>query len=178
MFRFILKTLAVATAGLCLAVLATGGTYALWNKSATIAGATVTAGAATLQIASPLSMSPIRLYPGHTTYGTFVVTNTGNVPLSLNVQSITGVASNSFTQSLTAAVAVAGAGATVADCPAIASYPWSMISTAPIAGTLGSILGVGASTTLCVSTTLGSNAAASAQSQTIPVFTLTIGGSQ
>ena len=176
--RTLLKALAAATAGLCLAMLATGGTYALWNKSATIPGGTVSAGEAALQITFPLAMDPTRLYPGLTTYGTFVVTNTGTVPLLLNVQSLTGVTSNSFTQSLTVAVAVAGGGATVADCPAIASYPWSKISTAPIAGTLGSTLGAGASTTLCVSTTLASNAPAAAQSQTVPAFTLTIGGSQ
>jgi hypothetical protein len=177
--RSILKALAAVTAALFVGVISTGGTYALWNKSATIAGGTVTAGAATLAISTPLSMPSTLLYPGLTTYGVFVVTNSGTVPLQLTVQSLTGVASTPFSQSLTVSVAVdPGAGGTVADCPAIASYPWSRVATSPTAGSLGSTLNVGASATLCVSTALASNAPAAAQGQSVPSFTLTIGGTQ
>jgi len=177
--RSILKTLAALMAALFVGVIATGGTYALWNKSADIAGGTVKAGSASLVISSPLSMSSTLLYPGLTTYGAFVVTNTGTVPLQLSVQSLTGVTATPFSQSLTVAVAIAPAvGATVADCPSLASYPWSRISTSPTAGDLGSTLNAGASTTLCVSTALASNAATTAQGQGIPGFSLTIGGTQ
>ena len=177
--RSILKALATLMAALFVGVIATGGTYALWNKSADIAGGTVKAGSASLVISSPLSMSSTLLYPGLTTYGAFVVTNTGTVPLQLSVQSLTGVTATPFSQSLTVAVAIAPAvGATVADCPSLASYPWSRISTSPTAGALGATLNAGASTTLCVSTALASNAATTAQGQGIPGFSLTIGGTQ
>ena len=177
--RPILKALAAVTVALFIGVIATGGTYALWNKSTTIAGGTVNAGSASLVISSPLTMPSTLLYPGLTTYGAFVVTNTGTVPLQLSVQSLTGVTATPFSQSLTVAVAVAPAvGATVADCPSLASYPWSRISTSPAAGDLGSTLNAGASATLCVSTALAANAPATAQGQTVSAFTLTIGGIQ
>jgi hypothetical protein len=177
--RSILKALAAVMAALFVGVIATGGTYALWNKSTNIAGETVKAGAAALVISSPLTMPSTLLYPGLTTYGTFVVTNSGDVPLQLTVQSLTGVASTSFSQSLTVAVAIDPAvGATVADCPSLASYPWSRISTSPTAGSLGATLNAGASATLCISTALASNAATTAQGQAVPGFSLTIGGTQ
>jgi predicted ribosomally synthesized peptide with SipW-like signal peptide len=177
--RSIIKVLAAVTAALFVGVIATGGTYALWNKSTTITGGTVKAGVATLVISSPLTMPSTLLYPGLTTYGTFVVTNSGDVPLQLTVQSLTGVASTSFSQSLAVAVAVDPAvSATVADCPSLGSYPWSQISSAPIAGSLGATLNSGASATLCVSTTLASTAATTAQGQAVRGFSLTIGGTQ
>ena len=178
--RPILKALAAVTVALFIGVIATGGTYALWNKSTTIAGGTVNAGSASLVISSPLTMPSTLLYPGLTTYGAFVVTNTGTVPLQLSVQSLTGVTTTTpFSQSLTVAVAVAPAvGATVADCPSLAAYPWSRISTSPTAGDLGSTLNAGTSATLCVSTALAANAPATAQGQSVPAFTLTIGGIQ
>ena len=177
--RSILRVLAAVTAALFVGVIATGGTYALWNKSTTITGGTVKAGVATLVISSPLTMPSTLLYPGLTTYGTFVVTNSGDVPLQLTVQSLTGVASTSFSQSLAVAVAVDPAVSdTVADCPNLGPYPWSQISTAPIAGSLGATLNAGASATLCVSTTLASTAATTAQGQAVRGFSLTIGGTQ
>ena len=175
----ILKALAAFSAAIIVGVVATGGTYALWNSSVNIGGGTVKAGAATLVISRPLTMSSTLLYPGLTTYGAFVVTNSGDVPLQLTLQSLTGVISNGFTQNLTVSVAVApSASATVADCPAISSYPWSRVATAPTAGSLGTTLNVGASATLCVSTSLASNAPAAAQGQSAPSFTLTVGGTQ
>ena len=177
--RSILKALAAVTAALFVGVIATGGTYALWNKSADITGASVKAGAAALVISTPLTMPTTLLYPGLTTYGAFVVTNTGTVPLQLSVQSLTGVTATPFSQSLTVAVAIDPAvGATVADCPSLASHPWSRISTSPTAGALGSTVNAGASATLCVSTALAANAPATAQGQSVPAFTLTIGGIQ
>lgn len=177
--RSILKALAVVSAALLVGVVATGGTYALWNSSVKISGATVKAGAATLVISRPLTMSSTLLYPGLSTYGVFVVTNSGDVPLQLNLQSLTGITSNPLTQNLTVSVAVASsAGATVADCLAISSYPWSRVATAPTAGSLGTTLNVGASATLCVSTSLAANAPAAAQGQSAPTFTLTVGGTQ
>jgi predicted ribosomally synthesized peptide with SipW-like signal peptide len=177
--RSILTVFAAVTAAIFAGLIATGGTYALWNKSTTITGGTVKAGVATLVISSPLTMPSTLLYPGLTTYGTFEVTNSGDVPLQLTVQSLTGVAPTSFTQNLTVSVAVAPrASATAADCPAISSYPWARVATASTAGSLGTILNVGASATLCVSTSLASTAPAAARGQSAPAFTLNIGGTQ
>ncbi len=177
--RSILKALAAVSAALFVGVVATGGTYALWNSSVRIGGGTVKAGAATLVISRPLAMSSTLLYPGLTTYGVFAITNSGDVPLQLNLQSLTGVTSNALTQNLTLSVAVASsASASAADCPAISSYPWSRVATAPTAGSLGTTLNVGASATLCVSASLASNAPAAAQGQSAPSFTLTVGGTQ
>ena len=175
--RSILKALAAVCVALFVGVVATGGTYALWNSSVKIGGGTVKAGAATLVISRALTMSSTLLYPGLTTYGAFEVTNSGDVPLQLNLQSLTGVTSNGFTQNLTVSVAVAPS-ATVADCPALSSYPWSRVATAPTAGSLGTTLSAGSSATLCVSTSLASNAPAAAQGQSAPSFTLTVGGTQ
>jgi len=177
--RSILKALAAVSAALFVGVVATGGTYALWNSSVNIGGGTVKAGAATLVISRTLTMPATLLYPGLTTYGVFEVTNSGDVPLQLNLQSLTGVTSNALTQNLTLSVAVApSTTATVADCPALSSYPWSRVATAPTAGSLGTTLSAGASAILCVSTSLASNAPAAAQGQSAPSFTLTVGGTQ
>ena len=86
--RLTRATLAVA-AGLVLALLATGGTYAYLSRSTTTGGATVTAGTAGFTVATGAAVSLTGLYPGSASYGSYTLTNTGDVPLALSVSSLT-----------------------------------------------------------------------------------------
>lgn len=76
----------VLAVGVSVSVLGAGGTYALWNASASTKGATIKSGTATLTV-SPLSaMYTPPIGPGASTTGSFTVKNTGTVPLGIRVQ--------------------------------------------------------------------------------------------
>ncbi|PYY63358.1 MULTISPECIES: TasA family protein [unclassified Curtobacterium] len=67
------------------ALLGTGGTYALWNGTASTAATTVRSATATVSVSSTTAMNTAVLGPGTSTTGTFTVRNTGSVPLSVRV---------------------------------------------------------------------------------------------
>ena len=67
------------------ALLGTGGTYALWNGTASTAATTVRSATATVSVSSTTAMNTAVLGPGTSTTGTFTVRNTGSVPLSMRV---------------------------------------------------------------------------------------------
>jgi hypothetical protein len=67
------------------ALLGAGGTYALWNGTASTAATTVRSATATLSVSSTTAMNTAVLGPGTSTTGTFTVRNTGSVPLSMRV---------------------------------------------------------------------------------------------
>ncbi|PYY60662.1 hypothetical protein DEJ17_05795 [Curtobacterium sp. MCSS17_011] len=67
------------------ALLGTGGTYALWNGTASTAATTVRSATATVSVGSTTAMNTAALGPGTSTTGTFTVRNTGSVPLSMRV---------------------------------------------------------------------------------------------
>jgi hypothetical protein len=67
-------------------VVATGGTYALWNAAAGTSNAvTITSGSATIRVSVLSALRSPALAPGSSTTGTFTVRNTGTVPLSMRV---------------------------------------------------------------------------------------------
>lgn len=80
--------LALGTAVL-VAVVGSGGTYALWDRSASTRASTVRSGTATVVVSPLTAMYRTPLAPGDSTTGTFSVRNTGSVPLSIRL-SLTG----------------------------------------------------------------------------------------
>jgi hypothetical protein len=172
--RGILKALATVTAALAIGVLATGGTYALWNKSAAIATATITAGTAGLAVTTPLSMPATVIYPGITIYGTFAVKNTGDVSMLLNVKSL-ALPPTALGSALTVS---AGVVSTTGACATGVSLPWSGTAASVAAVNLSSTaLAAGASATVCVGLAVLSSAPVSAAGQTA-AFTLGVNGIQ
>ena len=155
-------------------MLATGGTYALWNKSAPIASATITAGTAGLAVTTPLSMPATVISPGLTTYGTFVVKNSGNVSLLLSVKSL-ALPSTALGSGLTVS---AGVVSTTGACAGGVSLPWSGTATSVAAVNLSStVLAAGALATVCVTLAVLSSAPGSAAGQSA-AFTLGVNGIQ
>lgn len=71
---------AVATA-----LLGVGGTYALWNGTASTAATTVKSATATITVGTLSTMNTTVLGPGTGVTGTFAVKNTGSIPLSMRV---------------------------------------------------------------------------------------------
>ncbi|MCS6551974.1 CalY family protein [Curtobacterium flaccumfaciens] len=67
------------------ALLGAGGTYALWNGTASTAATTVRSATATITVGSTTAMNTAVLGPGTSTTGTFTVRNTGSIPLSMRV---------------------------------------------------------------------------------------------
>ena len=67
------------------ALLGAGGTYALWNGTASTASTTVRSATATITVGSTTAMNTAVLGPGTSTTGTFTVRNTGSIPLSMRV---------------------------------------------------------------------------------------------
>ncbi|MEO7005590.1 MAG: hypothetical protein ABI065_01045 [Terrimesophilobacter sp.] len=173
----VLKTLAGVSSAVLIALLATGGTYALWNGEATVPGGTMRAGAASFAV-TPIpgqALPTTALYPGLTIYGGYTATNTGDVPLALSVQSLSGSASpTAFSSALSIAVGAVG---TPAECTAGFPVGWTGGFASP-AGTLGLVLAAGQSTTLCLSVTLPVTAANGIQGSAAPDFRVVIGGVQ
>ncbi|WXF90508.1 TasA family protein [Curtobacterium flaccumfaciens pv. flaccumfaciens] len=67
------------------ALLGAGGTYALWNGTASTGATTVRSATATITVGSTTAMNTAVLGPGTSTTGTFTVRNTGSIPLSMRV---------------------------------------------------------------------------------------------
>jgi len=162
---------------ICVAVLAAGGTYALLSSSASTGSAvTITSGTATLA-ASPLTISTEALYPGLTTYGTAVVTNTGDVPLLLRVTGLTSpTATTPFSESLTIGVGIA---ASPAACSSGTFTPtWTGTFAAATASPLGTPLAATGSAVLCVAVAMPLTAAPGSQGQSAGDFGILIDGTQ
>ncbi|MGO7983777.1 TasA family protein, partial [Rhizobium johnstonii] len=67
----------------------TGGTFALWNSTATVSVPSVQAGSLTITVndaaTANLDMSLTKLAPGVSLYAPVTVKNTGTLPVSLRV---------------------------------------------------------------------------------------------
>lgn len=75
---------AVVAVAVAVALVATGGTYALWNASTTSNAQLVRSGTAALQLSGQPDLNT-PLAPGQATATTFGVRNSGDVPLSMRV---------------------------------------------------------------------------------------------
>jgi hypothetical protein len=87
-------TIGLLTAVLVASLAATGGSYALWNGTASAQPASVTSGTSGLVVTQQSALDATRLLPGQATIGTFTAKNTGTVPLDVAV-STRGTSSNS-----------------------------------------------------------------------------------
>lgn len=106
-------TTGLLTAVVVASLAATGGSYALWNGSATAAPSGVTSGSSGLVITQQSALDVTRLLPGQGAVGAFTAKNTGTVALDVAI-STRGTSSNSaFPGELSLRL---GPVATTADC--------------------------------------------------------------
>jgi hypothetical protein len=87
-------TTGLLTAVVVASLAATGGSYALWNGTASQTAPAVSSGTTGLVVTQQSALDASRLLPGQGTIGTFTAKNTGTVPLDVAV-SARGTSSNS-----------------------------------------------------------------------------------
>ena len=165
---------AVVAGAVAVALVATGGTYALWNGSVAPTSVTIASGTAGLSVGDVKALDTTVLGPGGSTAGTFTATNTGSVALAMRVAAGTTTAStSSLVGELTVRLAAV---AKAADCTTgVGGY-----SARPSAFDTGSgyfTLPAGITVTGCVVVTLDSNAPAALQNQTSSIG-LVLSGTQ
>ncbi|OIH94441.1 TasA family protein [Curtobacterium sp. MCBA15_001] len=177
--RVLWSAVVVLLVAVLVSLLGTGGTYALWNASASTKGATVKSGTATLTV-SPLSaMYSPALGPGSSTVGSFTVRNSGTVPLSVRVMTTATKVSYAGT---TDAVVL---GTQTLKLASVASASACRAGLGGASGPLASFdtgsgyytLPVGATGTACLEVVLASDAPQSV-SGAVTDFTLTVTGTQ
>ncbi|MBF4602698.1 MULTISPECIES: TasA family protein [Curtobacterium] len=83
--RWILPVALALVVAVATALLGVGGTYALWNGTASTAATTVKSATATITVGTLSTMNTTVLGPGTGVTGTFAVKNTGSIPLSMRV---------------------------------------------------------------------------------------------
>lgn len=83
--RWILPVALALVVAVATALLGVGGTYALWNGTASTAATTVKSATATITVGTLSTMNTTVLAPGTGVTGTFAVKNTGSIPLSMRV---------------------------------------------------------------------------------------------
>ncbi len=172
----LLRGAAVVLGAVLIGGLATGGTYALWNSSAVVAGATIRSGTAALVAPSSLTFAPAVLYPGVSNYASVVVNNTGDVALLLRLAAMTGPTPTSFSGALTIGIGVVASAGQCAAGSFVPSWTGTFASVTP--GSIGAApVAKGSTATVCVSVTLAENAAAGQQGSTA-AFALTLAGVQ
>lgn len=177
--RWVWTTAAALTAGVLVALLGSGGTYALWNASASTQGATIRSGTAALSVSALSTTRTPALGPGTSTTGTFTVRNSGTVPLSIRV--------------VTSSTEVTWGDATDADVLSSQTLHLSSVGSASscrpgLGGARGPLasfdtgsgyytLPVGATGTACIEVALSADAPQSV-SGAVTDFTLTVSGTQ
>lgn len=179
---FSVRSMVTTTFALILAIglagVATGGTYALWNKSqATASNGAISAGSADLTVSTALAMPTTAMYPGAVLYGSAVLTNTGTIPLTLRTSGLAVPTSTPFTQALSFGFATASTAANCSAGTVTSAWVYSTFA-APSVATIGTALPVGQSSVLCVSVKFSGSPANSTQGQSALNFTATIDGIQ
>jgi len=183
--RGLLSALGLVSAAVIIGMAAAGGTFALWNSTATIATAsTVKSGSASLSV-SALSGTGANLYPGVTSYQTATVTNTSpnysaesvTPSLALTLQSLTLTsASSTFSSALSVSIGVVPV---AANCVSGFTPAWTgafggVPATAPnLAKTL---VGNGSTAVLCVAVTLPAGVLATTKVAATPTYSIVVGG--
>lgn len=168
---------AAAAGAVILGILAGGGTFAVWNATASAASAaTLRAGSSSLTV-TPLALTATGLYPGRTVYAPSTVRNSGTTPLALTIDTVTGP--RTATPFTSAVVVSVGTASSAADCTAGRV-------TAPVATTVGATpraslaatVAPGAAAIVCVGLGLPTNAPAAAAGGAASAVTLAISGTQ
>lgn len=149
-----------------LSLLATSGTYALWNGAATVNGSTLSTGSIGLTIDGAASypivgLDATKLAPGRSVVTAVTIANTGTTPIAAAVTSV-GLASNTnnLAASLTLTITpIASVGACVAGLAGGTSAPLATFTTSghPY------LMGVGSSQAVCLELKLSSTAPPSVQ---------------
>ena len=160
--RLLRATLAVA-GGIVLALVTVAGSYAYLSASTTVPGGTISAGSANFTISTGSAVALTGLYPGATTYGSYTLTNTGDVPLGLSVTTFTVTPATVFASAVVIDLAMHPAGTTCASAAYSQVSHTGSATTGALAGPLPSRdrYTPGAATpsrTLCVRATLPANA--------------------
>lgn len=160
----------VIAAAVTVGLAGTGGTYALWNASATVPGATIRTGTVGLSV-DPASLGTLAtsLGPGGQTVTRLTVSNTGSTPLKV---SATVSVSGGFAGSLSLGLASV---ADTTSCPTGSDTEATMVSGADPTGV--TTLAGGQHQALCLVLTLADSAPA-ALAGTSGAFTLTFTGDQ
>lgn len=160
------------------AITAFGGTYALLNSASTVNAGTITSGTLTMRIdRSALAFGGLPLAAGQSGVAPAVVTNTGNVALTVRVSGTTvtsdtkGMAAQSRLGVAAVASTAACTTAAVAD-PTTALSGFSTSATTPLV-----ILQPGTSSVLCFELKLDSAAPTSVQGGAT-AFAVTVQGNQ
>jgi hypothetical protein len=106
--RSVVSGLTFLVGVLTLSLLATGGSYALWNTAAAANEGTLNTGSIGLTINGAtnytLAFPTTKLAPGHSVLATATFKNTGSVPISVSVTSTTVNSTNGLASSLTITV--------------------------------------------------------------------------
>lgn len=162
---------AVATViAVVLAVVGSGATYAILSSSTVAMPTTaITAGTATINVTSPAAFT--LLMPGVTQGRSVTVTNTGNAALTLTVESAT------FSGTLAASTGVALLRDAVTCDGGSGTAVWTRTPAATPTGSIGVTLAAGATTTLCMTMTVASDAPTSAANTSMNA-SITLGGKQ
>jgi len=160
--RLLRATLAVA-GGIVLALVTVAGSYAYLSRTTAVSGGTITAGSAGFTISTASAVALTGLYPGATAYGSYTLTNTGDVPLGLTVSSFTVTPTSGFASAVVIDLAVHPAGTTCATAAYGQVTRTGSATTGTLAGPLPSRdrYTPGAATpsrTLCVRATLPADA--------------------
>jgi hypothetical protein len=181
----LLKSLAAVTGAVTIAVLGAGSTFAFLNATADLASATsVTAGTANFGVASNVTLSAGNLTPlaGSAGYGTYTITNSGDVKLTIT-PTVTPTSSNATTLANTKLDLALVADGT--DCSTLTYNQWSKTGTAASSGALA-VLGArdritGSTATpamrLCAKASLLGSAPVAAEGGTVS-FTILLNGVQ
>jgi hypothetical protein len=171
----------VVTCAVVLALATTGGTYALWNKSVAPTSQQVRSGTASL-VVSGSSATSAPMAPGGSVATSFVVTDTGDVPLSLRL-AVTSTTSSRGADGrgsgalgeLTASAAACTPAATSGPGGRLSAFdtgslqPWATVAAAG-SGTASSTVG-------CLVLTLDADAPMAASSAVVDVA-VTVTGTQ
>lgn len=175
----LLTTAAALAVAVVLAVAGAGGTYALWSTQRSVPGGVITTGSAALAVTGATTMSMGQLYPGQTSSGELVVTNTGTVPLRLRVDALSSPAATAGSpdQALAAALTMRLWASTGTGCTTLPVTPAWTGKAGAAPGELGLVLNPGAAQSLCSALTLDPDTPSTAQGATTSV-TLVLGGVQ
>jgi len=118
--RWVWPTVLALVVAVVTALLGTGGTYALWNGTASTSASTVRSATAAVTTGPLSAMNMGVLGPGTGVTGTFTVQNTGQIPLTMRVattstkvSSATSASTATVLGELTLRLAVVGS---TADC--------------------------------------------------------------
>ena len=182
--RAMLTGIASVTTAVVVATLAAGGTFAYLNATASVASATtITAGTANFTVAAvtPLNGTGLTPLPTSAAYGTYTVTNLGDVKLTLTPAVTASSANTVARDNMRLDLALVP---TSTACTA-ASYTWSQVGNAAPSGSLAQLTvrdrigntSTSAAMRLCARASLLSTAPNGAQNATVS-WTVTLNGAQ